>query len=363
MGRKRIRQHSDTTASGRTRAMSRSNLMSLVISALVASGPVLAQPVTGRQDDFQLSERDGPYLILVASFVGDDAETLAKRLTDELRRDYKLQAYWYSKSEKERAERDRMLEDWKRQYNNAPVKKYRILDEYCVLVGHYKTMDAASKDLERIKKLKPPKSVPTGPGLFIATPEYRKNVSNWLDGGKVRQAGMVNQFSRAFVVRNPLLPGEKSPGINPDELSEEDKAVAHLNASDPYSLVKAKGKWTLLVCVCGGGTVTVSPKPSIFDRINPWSSDFSFTSRAPGERQSDPVREARELVQLLRDRKFGFDAYVLHASGASFVTVGDFEGPNDPELSRVQKQLAGMKVGSYQLLPNPMPMPIPQAER
>ncbi|MCS6978190.1 MAG: hypothetical protein NZM31_14450 [Gemmatales bacterium] len=338
--------------------MSRSSFLPALITVLLAAAASAAQPLTARQDDYQLSERDGPYMILVASFVGDEAEALAKRLTEELRQDYKLQAYWFSKSERERAERDRMLEEWKRLHNNAPAKKHRIVDEYCVLVGHYKTMEAASKELERIKKLKPPKSVPTGPGLFIATPEFRKNVSNWLDGGKIRQAGVVSQFSRAFVVRNPLLPGEKPQAINLSELSEEDKLIAHLNATDPFTLVKAKGKWTLLVSVHGGQPAGPSTKPSIFDRLNPWSSETGPILRSG----SNPVQEARELAQLLRDRKFGFDAYILHSHGTSFVTVGDFEGPNDPELARVQKQLAGMKVGNFQLMANPLPMPIPRAD-
>jgi len=324
---------------------------------------VLAAPaqdsLTARRDEYQLSPRDGPYLILVASFVGDEAETLAKNLVQELRRDYKLQAYWFSKSEQERAERDRLLEQWKRQHNNAPVRKYRIVDEYCVLVGHYKSLEAASKDLDRIKKLKPPSSVPPGPGLFIARPEYRQNVPNWLEGGRIQQGGLVNQFSRAFVVRNPLLPSEKPPVPTSADLAEEDAALISLNANEKYGLSKSTGKYTLLVSIHSGASVTTSPKPSVFDRINPWSNESGLFRTRP-ERETSAVQEARQLAQLLRDSRFGYTAYVLHSKAASFVTIGDFEGPDDPELARVQKQVAGLKVGPYQLLAQPVPLPIPR---
>ena len=334
-------------------------LATLAFLGLAALSSGADAPLTQR--DYQLTTRDGPYLILVASFVGDDAADMAQRLVAELRKDYKLQAYWYSKSEQERAERDRLLEEWKRQNGNAPARKVRIVDEYTVLVGHYKSMDAANSDLARIKKLKPPTSVPAGPGLFIARPKYKENMPNWLDGGKIQQGGTVSQFSRAFVVRNPLLPAEKPVAGSDGALDDEETALLNLNAGEKHSLMKCKGKWTLLVSVRGGPSITQSTKPSVFDKVNPWSPEIGtpikLTSRGD---DSNHIVEARELAEALRDRKFGYEAYVLHTRGASFVTIGGFNAPNDVEMLRIHKQVAGLKVGTSKLLDTPMPMPVPR---
>jgi hypothetical protein len=315
---------------------------------------------TGGSSDYYLTTQHGPYLILVGSFVGDEAKDMATRLVTELRKDYKLQAYMFSKSEQERAERDRLLEEWKRQNYGAPARKVRIVDEYTVMVGHYKSMDAARGELDRIKSLKPPRSVPAGPGLFMAKPEYHKNMSNWLDGGKVQKGGLVSQFSRAFVVHNPLLPVEKASISQHGEMGDEESALLQLNAAEPHSLMKCKGRWTLLVSVRGGGTIMES-KPSIFDKVNPWSPSVGTPIRLSDKGNSQTsAAEARKLAEVLRSQEFGYDAFVLHTRGASFVTVGGYGAPNDPEMLRVQRQLAKMNVGGLKLLDTPMPMPVPR---
>lgn len=309
--------------------------------------------------DCYLTKQHGPYLILVGSFVGDDAADMAMRLTTELRRDYKLQAYMFSKSEQERAERDRLLEEWKRQNNGAPGRKIRIIDEYTVLVGHYKTMDTASDALSRIKKLDPPKTVPAGPGLFIARPQYKQGMTNFLDGGKIEKGGLTNQFARAFVVRNPLLPADKTALNKTGEVGDEESALLELNANETHSLMKCKKPWTLLVSVRGGPAIETS-KPSVFDRVNPWSPTVGVPTTLSAKNAPNAPEEARKIAELLRSREFGFEAYVLHSRGASFVTVGGFSAPNDPEMFNVQRQLARMSVGNIKLLDTPMPMPVPR---
>jgi hypothetical protein len=335
--------------------------MLTALAVLGVNAAAAADVGAGGSSDYQITKQHGPYLILVGSFVGDEAQDMATRLTAELRKDYKLQAYIFSKSEQERAERDRLLEEWKRQNGGAPARKVRITDEYTVLVGHYKNMDAAYDDLGRIKKLKPPSSVPAGPGLFTAKLEYKKNMDNWLDGGKIQKGGLVSQFSRAFVVRNPLLPADKPVAGASGTLDDEESVLLNLNASEKHSLMKCKGKWTLLVSVRGGGAITQSSKPSVFDDLNPWSPKPGTPQQLSSKSNSqNHTADARGLAEVLRDNKFGYEAYVLHTRGASFVTVGGFNAPNDPEMLRLHRQLAGMTVGNTKLMDTPMPMPVPR---
>lgn len=316
---------------------------------------------TGGSADYYLTKQHGPYLIIVGSFVGDDARDMALKFLTELRTEYKLQAYLYSKSEQERAERDRLLEEWKRQNNNAPARKVRIVDEYTVLIGHYKTMEAASSELPRIKRLEPPSSVPKT-GLFAAQPKMSERIPGWWDGGKVKYGGAISQFSRAFVVRNPLLPPVDKASLAPSgELGDEESALLELNAGEQFSLMKCKKPWTLLVSVRGGAAIMQS-KPSVFDRVNPWTPTVGTPTQLSAKDAPNAAAEARKLAEVLRSREFGYEAWVLHSRGASFVTVGGFSAPNDPEMFNIQRQLARMSVGGMKLLDTPMPMPVPSTK-
>jgi hypothetical protein len=54
-----------------------------------------------------------------------------------------------------------------------------------------------------------------------------------------------------------------------------------------------------------------------------------------GELLNAAGKQAHEVAEFLR--KFGFEAYVLHTEYSSVVTVGGFDGPDDPRLIQVQQ--------------------------
>jgi hypothetical protein len=76
------------------------------------------------------------------------------------------------------------------------------------------------------------------------------------------------------------------------------------------------------------------------------------------------------LNQMSQENKLGFAAYVLHTRHNSVVTVGAFDGMDDPKLKMVQQQLArlsfrdkatGLSVQEQlKMFAQPMPMEVPR---
>ena len=107
------------------------------------------------QGDTKLTEDKGPWLIMVASFDGDDASKLAHDLADELRTRYKLAAYVHDRTfdHSDGKNPGRGLDNY-----GAPLRtryQQEQAHEYAVLVGDFPSIDdpAAQKTLERIKGL------------------------------------------------------------------------------------------------------------------------------------------------------------------------------------------------------------------
>src|SRR4029079_19725840 len=61
------------------------------------------------------------------------------------------------------------------------------------------------------------------------------------------------------------------------------------------------------------------------------------------------AEQAESLAKVLREmtkngQLLGIEAFVLHTRDASLVTVGQFDGPYDPELIRTRDMLASIKL-------------------
>src|SRR5262249_43438982 len=138
---------------------------------------------------------------------------------------------------------------------DLPVKRVRIADEYAVLVGNYKSLDAAGAALKDVKKLDPPQqaSVP-----MLASGTVNSN-------GRSSQRAKVNPFRMAWAVRNPLAPKEGSVA------AEDGGALPpwmKLNQQERYCLLANPRTWTVVVKAYGGHAATAATsKPGIFDKI------------------------------------------------------------------------------------------------
>lgn len=326
---------------------------------IVSGAGVEADP----NKEYLLTPREGPWMVYVASYRGDEdnpdpslrPREMARRLVLELRGDYKLQAYMFNRSEEKRREQEKALAEWHRRYDapeqKARARKIRIPDEWAVMVGHYKDLDEASKAAARLKKQPPPKSV-KGTQAVMST-----KVNN-----KVEVKGVeMNLLTGAFPCRNPLAPKDST---NTDE-EKLDPFLSKLNEGQPYNLLASPKPYTLVVKVYQGATVVVpDQKPSVFNSMRSKESvvdkQFRLFNQSKGQDLENAALMAHSLAKILRHKDLDYPSYVLHTRNASMVTVGSFSKPDDRELLRLQAQLAGKKIGQVDLMAQPMVMKVPQ---
>jgi hypothetical protein len=292
---------------------------------------------------FPLAADAGSWLICAAHYVGFDGASLAEQVARELRQRHRLNAYIFNRGDEERRRQDEQWERYKAKFPpGTPLRRrgVRIQDQYAVLVGPFKDFAAASAYLPKVRGLPMPQLKLQGDASPYDT--IRSKETDPKTGKTVLRQVPLNPFWNAMVVRNPLTGGGEVGRPKWDPLYEK------LNAGEEYSLLKNKKPWTLAVKAYFGGQViqssmdgsTAKPRGGILGALG-------FDS-LKGESLAAAASQAHELAKFLRRREFGFEAYVLHGRTCSVVTVGGFQGPNDPELERVQRQLAAMRFSADQ---------------
>ncbi len=307
---------------------------------------------------YPLTAAAGEWLICAAHYQGPNGPELSRQVCAELRDRHRLQAFIYNRGAEERRKQAEEWEKLKQQFHGAPVRRrtVRIPDTYAVLVGGLGDQKAASDYLPRIRALPLPQLKLEGHpdvqpyDLMIQEeidPRTKKPVRNWAP---------VNPFHTAMVVRNPLVPhsGPAKPRWDP--------FWKKLNADEEYSLLKNPKQYTLLVKeYLGTRTIQQPTKSSSFLDI------LGLGGSKEGEGLAGCAAQAHELARFLRLPQLGFRAYVLHTRNSSVVTVGEFSGPDDPELERLQRQLANLRFGTQNgqedpigLLPTPLPIEVPR---
>ncbi len=251
----------------------------------------------------ELSEEDGPWLILASTFVGEESESRARRLADELRQEFRLPTFIYKENFDFTGEVARFDE---RRLRYANQYEY---DAYAVLVGEYDTVEHPDidKDLARLKAATP--DVFRDPDDVAA----ETNLSNPVTAVKALHRKLVEKndddqdrgpMSNAFVTRNPILPPEyfESPQV--------DSFVRRLNEDKAYSLLQSEGKFTVVVRTFEG-----------FGTIEGAKNDGKFV---PSVKRMDRLAaDADKMVKSLR--KKGEEAYQYHDRKRSLVTVGSFD--------------------------------------
>jgi hypothetical protein len=260
--------------------------------------------------DYTLAQKNGPWLIMAASFTGDQGEQEARRLVMELRSKFNLPAYYYGMTFKIGDEQIGRGVD---QYGSPIKRRYQrgnqVL-EHAVLVGEFPTIDDpdAQSLLERVKTLEPEclkveAGAPTSQSL-ISVRQLQRSIKERL-GQKVNRGPM----SHAFMTRNPLLPKEyfAPRGVDPD--------VANWNKGLEYSLLHCPGKYSIKVATFAG-------RSSFQGKDD--DPDLGKIRRATDD---DPLviagQNAHNLTVALRRK--GWEAYEFHDRRESYVTVGSFD--------------------------------------
>ncbi len=323
-------------------------------SAAVAE-PALSYPVTAEA---------GPWMICAACYdgqmYGPKARLLAEELVQQIRAHYRLPAYGFNRGAEERRKEQERVAEIKRQQREwlerqgLPLdtqmrspKTVRIQDQFAVLVGGYKDMESARKALDEIRKLEPPK--PLQHAAYVP------------DASGRMQEQSVNPFRSAFVCRNPTVPAEK-----PAQDNKFDPRLKEYNVDEKYSLLKCPRPWTLVVKTYRAPAVVQSQSTpvSVMEKLG--------LGKKAGDVLNASAKQAHEVADFLR--RFGLEAYVLHTEYSSIVSVGGFDGPDDPRLVELQQAFVRelnnpiSNIGQLhvkaqvQFMTEPMPMMVPKVQ-
>ncbi len=141
-------------------------------------------------------------------------------------------------------------------------------------------------------------------------------------------------FRGAFVCPNPLRPEIKASAYR-----SVDPLIRRINSeSGPLSLLKNPGRFTVRVATFSGGTVV-----QVAGRKD--DGPLKFFQEHFGKGLDEAGRSAWELATALRQaRSLGYDrdfeAWVFHDRYRSYVTIGSFDSPDDPQIAILKREFA-----------------------
>jgi hypothetical protein len=265
------------------------------------------------QSDYTLSQENGPWLIVAASFRGNGAEQQARQLADELRGQHRLAAYVHDRAFDFSDENPgRGLDEY-----GAPIRRRYQTEEvrdFAVLVGDFSSIDDpdAQQTLEQIKSMPSSALRADDDDDASGANQFRQLSNNVL--GKISGRKQRGPMGKAFLTRNPLLPREYFVPKGVDDF------VAKMNQGVEHSLLDCPGKYTVQVATFRGKAVLQTGNAK---------SDSSSSGRGWkwGKEKTDPLVQAAEDAHLLSEelRAHGWEAYEFHDRTESIVTIGSFD--------------------------------------
>lgn len=297
--------------------------------------------------NYQVTENNGPWMVMACSFSGEGAEKQAKELVIELRKRYKISAYSYlgrfDPGEAQGRGIDKYGNQKKANYYKFKDEKDKEkarrpeLVEYAVLVGDFRSAgDKKAQSTLQMLKYATPQCLEIKEGQAT-----HQTLTGWrlaqqqvyeMIGSEKKKFGPMRH---AFIIPNPVLPADF---FNQRTIDEETVA---LNKDVPYSLLECPGMYTVQVATFKGmGVIKQSDIRDIQEGRKEMSSQLAVAAQ-----------KANDLAVYLRAK--GYDAYQYHDRFMSVVTVGSFKSrgrtlPNgqvelDPEI---QTTIDAFRAGS-----------------
>jgi hypothetical protein len=326
---------------------------------------------------YPLTEREGPWLVHVGSFRGDDALNYANNLAEEVRSKHRLLTFVFAMEDMAaRQEADALRKAQVQHIGSEKVaesdekiklRTVRVAKDYSVFVGSFKDMKEAREQAAVIKEFPPPASIPAyGLHFYNAPTETVQADPESLGAFTLRRPTgetkgvqrtkpmQGNPFRQAFVCRNPLVV-QARPTVQQQTNSFDPKWRA-LNAREKYSVFTCPKPWTLVVATFRPPTEVLGAGRDVFQA--------NYSAQAYGHRLEVCAEQARRLAELLRDGGKGYDAYVFHEAECSHVTVGAFESRTDENMEKAYYALAEFaksqpKTSNFSCMTIPVPMQIP----
>ena len=324
-----------------------------------------SKPTAESEQGIELSQSCGPWLIMCASFVGEEGERQAENLVKELRSKIRVECLHF----RHRFDFAEDIEgigwevvDIQGRKDIVPKRMKPAGDnhfeEIAVLVGNFPTVEdsRAQKTLKQIKLLQPDSLANFDPnrGSSQRLRLYREIVGRVSTDSESKAKGPLRA---AFLLPNPMLPDEYFAANRVDHF------VINLNKNVKHSLLDNPGIYSVRVATFrGDSTFNIN-------EIKEKQEEESFLKRMGRPVRKSKLAEAAEKAHLLTDelRRNGVEAYEFHDRHESYVCVGSYDWIsradangvriNNPEIVKVINTLKA----SVQNLPN-MPGAIaPQA--
>jgi hypothetical protein len=261
---------------------------------------------------YVIDENNGPWMVMAATFSGEQADEDARELVYDLRKYHKLDAYTHRMTfdfTEPIEGRDSNGDVQRMRYQNATHR-----DEIAVLVGNFESVDdpRVPKLVEKLKYLQPEslsgedveKTSLVLAGLRKIQRSIKLEATN--DGDQfVRNVKQnMGPLGNAFVTTNPLLPRSYFvPG-------GVDSFVERINDDLQYSLLDCGGNYTIQVAAFRGFSAV---DPKMIEKISERETSSNLAAAA---------ESAHRLTLKLREK--GYEAYEYHERSRSVVTVGSF---------------------------------------
>lgn len=270
-----------------------------------------------------LSQNDGPWLIMCASFVGDDGPRQANNLAQELRQKYRLKAYTY-RHEFDFAQNHQGI-GWevtkvggKEDIIPKRMKTKRDIqfEEIAVLVGDFPSVDHshAQKTLKNIKAIQPESLA-----NFDAERGTSQKLRMWREIVKKAnpdsEAAGKGPLSAAFLLPNPLLPDEYF------KANRVDHFVLKLNKNVRHSLLENESTYSVRVASFRGDSTFK------LNEIDQKEREHKFLKRMGKPVGESKLAQAADNANKLTKelRRLGIEAYEFHDRHESYVCVGSFD--------------------------------------
>ncbi|HUE73897.1 MAG TPA: hypothetical protein VMP01_23655 [Pirellulaceae bacterium] len=296
--------------------------------SLASAAPPWAKLVPFRKveadpnESYELTESNGPWMIMCASFAGPNAEKQAHELVLELRGKYKLEAYLFQQHyDFTNSELGNTLDKYGRRKRVKNLRAVKF-NELAVLVGNFHSVDQPNVEstLKSIKTMRPA-ALDTKNG----TTETNQQLANlrdavrWATGDPRTRA--KGPMGNAFVTKNPLLPDEffTSKGLDP--------FVVELNEDLPFSLLKNPGTYTVKVASFRGAESIEYERDEIAKFENMLGKPRQG-SRSNLAKIDEAALKATKLTKALREQ--GVEAYEFHDRTESIVCIGSFDSVGTP---------------------------------
>jgi hypothetical protein len=288
-----------------------------------------------KQVDLKLTKTDGPWLIMCASFDGQDGQEQAIRLANELRKSHGLKSYIH----KQFFNFQEKVADLGLGYQkptaagngNVRSREMKLANtrekmEYAVLVGDFDSIESAKaqKSLALIKKLKPVSLELHSANVQDSSQSgarIRAKSEAMFDSGGTYARMNNNAFKSEFPLRTALL--VTNPMLPPEffAATKIDRYIVGLNRGLKFSLLDNPKMYTLKVASFAGQSVI---KPGDIEKM---TSDRAWLDRNLKGKNNTGLVEAAKRARILTEylRSQGVEAYQFHDRHESFVCVGSFD--------------------------------------